>query len=108
MLLTDKGHLKIETLRDQTVSVWNGKEFSEVSVRQTRDDEELVDVNLSDGSKLTCTKYHKFYIQEKYPISNSTRDIIHSKNVKLVEAKDLIPGMKLIKCEYPTIDSKKL
>ena len=107
LLLTDKGHLKIETLRDQTVSVWNGKEFSEVTVRQTRDDEELVDVNLSDGSKLTCTKYHKFYIQEKYPISNSTRDIIHSKNVKLVEAKDLIPGMKLIKCEYPTIDSKK-
>jgi len=107
LLLTDKGHLKIENLKDNKVNVWNGKEFSEVTVKQTNDSEELLTIEFSDGATLTCTKYHKFYIQKKYPTSKMKQDIIKSKSVELVEAKDLKINMKLIKCEYPIINNKK-
>ena len=105
-ILTDKGHIEIQTLKNKTVNVWNGKEFSETTVKQTSDDSELITVDFSDGSKLTCTKYHKFYIQTKYPTSKMKQDIIKSKNVSTVEAQNLKPGMKLIKCAYPIIDNK--
>jgi len=63
MILTDKGYFKIEDLVDQTVSVWNGEEFSETTVRKTGEDQELIEVHLDDGSSLNCTKYHKFFIE---------------------------------------------
>ena len=107
LLLTDKGHIPIETLKDENVNVWNGKEFNEVIVKQTNDNAELLNVEFSDGSELTCTKYHKFYIQTKFPTSKMKQDVIKSQSVQIVEAKDLTSDMKLIKCEYPIINNKE-
>ena len=106
LILTDEGHIEIKSLENKKVNVWNGKEFSEVIVKKTSDESELIDVNLSDGSKLTCTKYHKFYIQKKFKSRKSKKDIIKSSIVELVEAQNLKKDMKLIKCEYPVIDNK--
>tara|TARA_B110000261_G_scaffold163385_1_gene209294 strand:- start:8061 stop:11555 length:3495 start_codon:yes stop_codon:yes gene_type:complete len=107
LILTDKGHIEIKSLENKKVNVWNGLEFSEVIVKKTSDESELIDVHLSDGSKLTCTKYHKFYIQKKFKSRKSKKDIIKSSIVDLVEAQNLKKDMKLIKCEYPVIDNKK-
>uniref|UniRef100_A0A6C0E8V0 ribonucleoside-diphosphate reductase n=1 Tax=viral metagenome TaxID=1070528 RepID=A0A6C0E8V0_9ZZZZ len=93
-ILTDKGHIEIKTLEGQSVNVWNGEEFSNVQVFKTGENQELIDVYTSDGCKLTCTKYHKFFIQNSYS----------TKSIKTVEAKDLKPNDKIIKCEYPVID----
>jgi ribonucleotide reductase alpha subunit len=95
-ILTDKGHIEIQTLKDQTVNVWNGAEWSEVIVRQTGENQELMKVEFSDGSELVCTPYHKFYIQRGYYKSKTNFDI--------VEAKNLQPGYSLIKCEFPIIN----
>jgi ribonucleotide reductase alpha subunit len=62
LILTDKGHLPIESLTDQTVNVWNGQMFSEVVVRKTGTDQQLIEIHTNDGSSLTCTPYHKFYV----------------------------------------------
>lgn len=94
LILTDKGHIEIHSLEGQNVNVWNGEEFSKVDIVKTGVDQELIDVYTDDGSKLTCTPYHKFYIQESYS----------EKSIKMVEAKNLTPNDKLIKCEYPLID----
>jgi ribonucleoside-diphosphate reductase alpha chain len=94
VILTNKGHVTIETLKDQTVQVWNGKEFSEVTVRQTGENQEIIDVYTDDGLRLSCTPYHKFYIQSSYSLSS----------MKKVEARHLQPGDKIIKCQYPIID----
>jgi ribonucleoside-diphosphate reductase alpha chain len=94
LILTDKGHIEIYSLEGQNVNVWNGEEFSKVDIVKTGVDQELIDVYTDDGSKLSCTPYHKFYIQESYS----------EKSIKMVEAKDLTPNDKLIKCEYPLID----
>jgi ribonucleoside-diphosphate reductase alpha chain len=94
LILTDKGHIEIQTLVDQQVNVWNGEEWSLVTVKKTGEDQELIDVYTDDGSKLTCTPYHKFYIQSNYSLNS----------IKKVEAKDLKPNDKIIKCEFPVID----
>ena len=107
LILTDEGYETIKDLAGKEVNVWNGIEFSNVSVHKTGENQELITVVFSDGTDLTCTKYHKFYIQEKY-ISGIKKDIINHKNVKLVEAQDLIKGMKIIKCDYPVIDNRKV
>ena len=97
LILTDKGHMEIQTLKGQKINVWNGNEFSNVEVFQTGEDQELLEVETDDGCKLTCTPYHKFFIQKSY-----------SKNsVETVEAKDLKEGDKIMKCDYPVIDGNE-
>jgi len=96
-ILTDKGHIEIQTLVGKKVNVWNGEEFSEVEVFKTGENQELIDVYTSDGCKLTCTKYHKFFIQNSYS----------KKSKELIEAKDLKMGDKIIKSNYPIIDGKE-
>jgi ribonucleoside-diphosphate reductase alpha chain len=97
LILTDKGHLEISSLVGQDVNVWNGQEWSLVTIMKTGEDQELIDIHLDDGSKLSCTPYHKFYIQNNY--SNNS--------IEKVEAKDLKPYDKIIKCEYPVIDGNE-
>jgi ribonucleoside-diphosphate reductase alpha chain len=101
-ILTSTGYHEIQTLKDKKVEVWNGIEFSEVVVKQTNDCSELVTVYFSDGSELKCTKYHKFYIQNRY---TRTKHILDSPHVDVIEAQHLKNGMKLVKCDYPVIDN---
>lgn len=91
LILTDKGHQEIGLLEGQKVNVWNGEEFSEVEIVKTGVDQDLIDVYTDDGSRVSCTPYHKFYIQ-----NNST--------IEQVEAKDLKPNDKIISCNFPVID----
>ena len=95
-VLTKNGHIEIKKMVGQKVEVWNGEEYSEVEIVQTGTDQELIDVYTDDGSKLTCTPYHKFYIQESYS----------KKSIKVVEAQILKPNDKIIKCDFPVIDGK--
>ena len=95
-ILTDKGWFEIKALEDESVNVWNGKAFTATTVKKTGHSE-LLKVTCSNGTTLHCTPYHKFYIQEKY----------HSKKPVCKRAHELEPGMKLIKCDYPTIKEGK-
>lgn len=94
LVLTDKGHIAICELEGQQVNVWNGKEFSEVTVFKTGEDAELVTVKSNQGFQMDCTKYHKFYVMEGF-----------SRYGRVVEkrANELSPGDKLIKLDTPVI-----
>jgi len=94
LILTDKGHIRIDTLVGEKVNVWNGEEWSEVEVKQTGVMQDLIEVHTDDGLTLSCTPYHKFYVQNEYSLNS----------VKQVEAMDLKPGDKLLKSSYPVID----
>lgn len=91
-ILTKDGYQTISKLKDQKVAVWNGEEWSEVTVRQTGRNQRLLKVTFSDGSTLECTPEHKFYVQEGYNRSAVVRE---------VRAKDLLPNQKLIKLSLP-------
>jgi ribonucleoside-diphosphate reductase alpha chain len=94
LILTDKGHIEIQTLVNQDVNIWNGEEWSNVTVRKTGENQDLINVYTDDGSKLTCTPYHKFYIQQNY--SNNS--------IEQIEAQNLKPNDKIIKCDFPILD----
>lgn len=59
-LLTKTGYHEIKTLRDQVVDVWNGEEWSEVTVRRTSVKAKLLTVLTQEGHRLECTPNHKF------------------------------------------------
>ena len=96
-VLTDKGHIKIESICGEQVKVWNGTAFSEVSIIKTGTNQPLLNVYTDDGSKLTCTPYHKFHIQE-----NTTN------NIKIIDAKDLKPDDQIVKCNFPVINGSDI
>lgn len=93
LVLTDKGHVQIASLDGQEVLVWNGGEWSDVTVRKTSNDSELIKVSLSDGKELECTRQHKFY-----------KAVGYSGRTVEVAAEGLAIGDKLTKLETPVVD----
>lgn len=96
-ILTDTGYHRIDSLLNQKVMAWNGFEFSEIVPVITGYNKPTVEVELSSGQSIRCTQNHKFWISRGY------KDFVGSR----IEAKDLIPGMKLMKHEYPIITGGK-
>jgi len=92
LILTDKGHIEIQKLKDERVNVWNGTEWSEVVVKQTGENQELITIYFSNGNNLACTNYHKFYI------------IDDNGNTKCIEARELKEGMSIIPYRYENTD----
>lgn len=103
ILTRHSGWQQIQTLKDQEVEIWNGFEWSTVTVRQTGTNQKLVNVELSDGTNLKCTRYHKFYLNQKYTESKITNlEAFNDKSMtKCVEASQLQKGDKLIKFDMP-------
>lgn len=89
-ILTSEGYKVISELKDKEVQVWNGEEFSTVTVLQTGVNQKLVTVKTSRNLSLRCTPYHKFWIVG--------RD-------EPIEAQQLEPGMKIIKHSFPTLNT---
>ena len=89
-ILTENGYFEIQSLHNQKVNIWNGEEFSEVTIHKTGENQELIDVYTNDGCKLTCTKYHKFFIQK-------------SNSIEVVQSRDLSIGDTII--EWKNIDN---
>lgn len=87
-ILTKDGYQTISDLKDRSVEVWNGEEWSEVVIRKTGSDQKLITVVTDSGQELVCTPYHKFYIQEGF---------VGKGRVIEKRAIDLQPGDKLVK-----------
>ena len=90
MILTKNGYQKISDLVGQVVDVWNGEEWSAVTISNTSNKSHLVRVNFSDGTFLECTEYHKFHLQVGY--GNKT---------EIKPTTNLVPGDRLIKWTPP-------
>ena len=93
VILTDQGNKNIKSLKDSEVNVWNGYEWSKVTVKQTGSNQDLIRVNLSNGSFLDCTPEHKFYIIEDFRIAK-TRAMNLNVNDRLIEFK-MPNGLKI-------------
>jgi len=93
VILTDQGNKNIKSLKDSEVNVWNGYEWSKVTVKQTGSNQDLIRVSLSNGSFLDCTPEHKFYIIEDLRIAR-TRAMNLNVNDRLIEFK-MPNGLKI-------------
>lgn len=96
-ILTKNGHEIISDLENETVEIWNGKQWSATTVIKTGTNQKLVKVKLSDGKELECTPYHKWYTLNSY---------YDSRHKRYTEKRthELKTGDKLIKFECPVID----
>jgi ribonucleoside-diphosphate reductase alpha chain len=103
LILTKDGQYPIKELEGKMVKVWNGDEFSEVTVVQTGTEKELVDVELSNGSVLTCTPEHKFITVKSYNEVYNNKNNNRILNGTRIDAQDLKKGMKLIKFDLPVV-----
>ena len=98
LILTEKGHIEIQTLVNQNVKVWNGKEFSNVVVKKTGVLQPLITIYFDNAYTIDCTPEHKFYVLEE-----------NKKSVIKIDAKDLKIGMELEPFELPSDnDNKKI
>lgn len=94
LILTSKGYFPIQELENEEIEVWNGQQWSKTIVKKTGTSQKLIKVITDSGQELTCTPYHKFYIQKSY----------NTNSIEKIDAKDLQLGDKLIKFDLPVID----
>lgn len=90
VILTMDGYKRIDSVVDTEVQIWNGFQWSYVTPHITGENQEIFDMEFSDGTKLSSTPYHKFILED------GTR----------VEAKDLFIGQKLSKFNFPVIQGQ--
>lgn len=96
-ILTRNGYEVISELEGETLDVWNGEEWSNVTVNKTGTEQKLLKVKTNCGYELDCTPYHKFYIAMRNPNSGN-RWVIEKR------ANELKAGDKLIKFNLPVIE----
>lgn len=88
MILTDNGNIRIDTVVNQQVNVWNGYEYSQTVVKKTGENQKITKITFSNGSILRCTLYHKFYI------------LINGSETE-VRASELVVGDRIIDYKLP-------
>lgn len=101
LILTSEGYQQISSLEGEEVEVWNGKEFSKVTVKKTGENQKLLRVVTNSGFELECTPYHKFYVAIRHPTSGN-RWVVEKR------AHELKPGDKLIKSDFPIIEGAEV
>jgi len=93
MILTKEGYYSIEELKNKDIEVWNGKEWSNTTVKKTGSNQKLINIEFSNGMNLKCTEYHKFYIETSSRPGNKSVPIV-------VEAKNLEKNMRIIRYDF--------
>lgn len=96
ILTKEYGYVKIGSIENQLVNVWNGEQWSETVVKKTGENQELIRVKTNTNNDIDCTPYHKFYV---YGLkSNGDVD-----NKKIIEkrANELLIDDKLITYNLP-------
>lgn len=99
LLLTQDGYKTMIELEGQTVSIWNGIEFTNAIVKKAELPQVLYLLITSDGCELKCTIQHSFFI-------------VHPSNQLAYTLKQLYQmniGDEIISCDYPVLtgDAKK-
>lgn len=94
LVLTSEGHQKISSLVDKQFLVWNGEEFTPAKANKTWPLQTLVRVVTSTGAEIECSPDFEFRIQREY----------YKFSVNNRATKDLSPGDRLIKSDFPIIE----
>lgn len=80
ILTKEYGYIEIEKVEDKEVHIWNGEEWSKVTVKRTGKDKDLIRINTNIGI-IDCTYYHKFYLEN----GNEVRAINLKQGDKLIQ-----------------------
>lgn len=89
ILTQEYGEVRIQSVVDRELHVWNGQEWSKTTIKQTSSGAKLMRVNFDNGSELFCTQYHKFYVLTDHDLPGVT------------QAQHLRPNMELVRWHLP-------
>lgn len=92
-ILTKYGNVKISTVVNQNVDIWNGKEWTNVTPFKTSSNEQLYEITLSTGDVIECTFDHEWLIKNN-----------RANKAKIKLTNTLLVGDKLEKWVYPIIE----
>ena len=95
-ILTRSGYETISELEGEEVEVWNGEQWSKTVIVKTGENQKLLTIKTSSNQELSCTVYHKFYVQQSY----SKSSIVEKR------AYELKVGDKLVKFDLPVIEGE--
>jgi len=99
LVLTDNGQIPIHELECKEIKVWNGQRFSNTMVFKTGENQELIEVETSDGCVLHCTPYHRFFIE-------NPKSTAKDKEASIIEAQHLTVNDVIVACDFPIIDGE--
>ena len=99
-ILTRDGYRCIEDLVGQEVEIWNGEEWSLVTIVKTGENQRLVSVTTGRGNTLRCTPYHKWYDSKGKQITTDDLEV----GTNLLPWKDPFTGEMI---NEPVIDIDK-
>lgn len=99
-ILTRDGYRCIEDLVGQEVEIWNGEEWSLVTIVKTGENQRLVSVTTGRGNTLRCTPYHKWYDSKGKQITTDALEV----GTNLLPWKDPFTGEMI---NEPVIDIDK-
>lgn len=97
-LLTSEGYFNIGELENKQVQVWNGRLWSNVTIKETGQNQPMLKITTSDGGEFECTDYHTWLLWHGF-----NRDGYEYKKL----AKNLQIGEKLIKFDLPVVEGGK-
>jgi len=100
-VLTKFGYVPIAELNEETLDIWNGEDWSSVTIKKTGSNQQLLKVEIDKYTTIECTPYHKFFTINSY--QNWAR-----KKYTLKRAFELKPGDKLIKFNLPVIEGTEI
>ena len=66
LITKENGIQPISSFVDRQVSIWNGEEWTPVTVRKTGSNQKLMRVYLNDGSYLDCTPDHRWSVKDRF------------------------------------------
>ena len=93
-ILTRQGYEQIINLEGKDVEVWNGEKWSSTRIQKTGEMQDLMTVYFSNGSQITCTKYHKFIPYMPRAMYCNIDNII--RDAERIQAFELKPGMRVM------------
>jgi ribonucleotide reductase alpha subunit len=100
-ILTAFGYVEIDSLENLNVDVWNGTEWSNVTIRKTGINKHLIKICFSNNTILECTPNHIFYIDGGNNIDGDN-NIDGGNNIIKLSAFELKKGMKIINFRLPS------
>lgn len=96
-LITETEIAPIVAFVNKEVNIWNGKEWTPVTVRKTGSDQKLMRVYLNDGSYLDCTPDHRWSVKDRFSDEwkeVQTKDLMKSKYSLQVEPASVVASDK--------------
>jgi len=89
-VLTRDGYQTVNSILDKEVIVWTGERWVPTIFKQTKENSDLVKVNLTNGRSIICDPEHPFIT--KHYIKGEKRNTVKFARIK---ASDLINGTKI-------------